>query len=548
MIDEIFAVLNNKAVPWALSGGILLMGLLLFLRFRALLKPVSEQLQLALAAIKGYRQGTVSIETLSDAIQRLGILENGWRSFKDTLEVRTDELDGKETIYTLHSPSMHMSEARILGAAINLRFYQALPNILVGIGLFFTFIGLVMALYFASKGVAAASVEIAQGALRDLLSAATFKFLTSLAGLFASLIFSWREKVVMHRVTGEIDELHRELESAFQSSSLEKLGVERNSAIRRQEMILGEMLNEARQQTAQLKRFETDFAVSIANALDNKLGPRFMHLAEQLGEAIKQLSVRIGSVNQEALEKMLLDFRNALTQGTGDELKRLASVLEGLAEKLQATGEGLGKGMGEAGVKIADGAGLLESVLVNLKADIVDLGDVVNKATENGKEATTRLFESADQLVRIHSALGETLGEINDAGSSIESVAGTLVESLDDFKTMQENVVSRMDLAFRSASEAHDALKEAGTQIGKVASDLGGAWQSYRDRFEKVDEDLDKTFQSLQEGLENYSANLRTFHSTLDSQFGKAVESLGALVNGLGDQVDELVDAASRRK
>jgi ABC-type transporter Mla subunit MlaD len=218
-----------------------------------------------------------------------------------------------------------------------------------------------------------------------------------------------------------------------------------------------------------------------------------------------------------------------------------------LAEKIKSTGDDLSSGIGDAGKDISAGAKMLESVLVNLKADIVDLEEVIKNATESGKDAASRLSESAGQLVRIHSALGETLGEINDAGSSIESVAGALKGSLDDFKTMQENVASRMDLAFRSASEANEALKEAGNQIGKVASELGGAWQSYRDRFEKVDEDLDKTFQSLQEGLENYSTNLRTFHTSLDGQFGKAVESLGALVKGLGDQVDELVDAASRK-
>jgi hypothetical protein len=77
---------------------------------------------------------------------------------------------------------------------LNFPVWQALPNYFVGVGLLFTFFGLVAALQFAS-GAVAADIDEAQGALRNLLAAATFKFMTSICGLFSSIVFS----VVYHR-------------------------------------------------------------------------------------------------------------------------------------------------------------------------------------------------------------------------------------------------------------------------------------------------------------------------------------------------------------
>ena len=120
-----------------------------------------------------------------------------WRAFARTL-VAVPHQDS--ALGATRRPATHFDERILAQAGVNLRLYAAVPNYLVGLGLLFTFLGLVAALYFASAGVASASVQDAQGALRDLLGAATFKFVTSIAGLGASIVYSWREKSQLYRV------------------------------------------------------------------------------------------------------------------------------------------------------------------------------------------------------------------------------------------------------------------------------------------------------------------------------------------------------------
>ena len=67
---------------------------------------------------------------------------------------------------------------------------QALPNYFVGLGLVLTFLGLIAGLYFASRGMRTADMIEARAALVHLLNSATFKFLTSVAGISMSLIVS----------------------------------------------------------------------------------------------------------------------------------------------------------------------------------------------------------------------------------------------------------------------------------------------------------------------------------------------------------------------
>jgi hypothetical protein len=82
-----------------------------------------------------------------------------------------------------------------------------MPDYLVGLGLVLTFLGLVSALYFAAQGLEAGDVAETRASLTALLSAATFKFITSIAGVASSIIFS----VFFNKYMGQLDRTFIEL-------------------------------------------------------------------------------------------------------------------------------------------------------------------------------------------------------------------------------------------------------------------------------------------------------------------------------------------------
>lgn len=85
-------------------------------------------------------------------------------------------------------------------------------NIFVAFGLLATFLGLVAALTFASQGMTSDDMNAMQHALRDLLSAAASKFVTSIAGVGLSIVLRLVERMLTMDLRGHLDRLSGAIE------------------------------------------------------------------------------------------------------------------------------------------------------------------------------------------------------------------------------------------------------------------------------------------------------------------------------------------------
>ncbi len=100
-------------------------------------------------------------------------------------------------------------------------FYAAMPvptwlgfaaNLFVAFGLLATFLGLVAALTFASAGMNAQDSGAMQAALRDLLTAAASKFVTSVSGVGLSIVLRLVERLLAADLRKRVDRLSSALE------------------------------------------------------------------------------------------------------------------------------------------------------------------------------------------------------------------------------------------------------------------------------------------------------------------------------------------------
>jgi hypothetical protein len=134
------------------------------------------------------------------------LMQHAWREFDETLLKPANPSD--RVVRATVRPHQYVNRE---SCGLTFPIWHALPNYFVGVGLFFTFFGLVAALHFASDAVGG-NVAEATTALANLLAAATLKFGTSIAGLFSSIAFS----VLYHRWVKQLDDsfeaLCRELE------------------------------------------------------------------------------------------------------------------------------------------------------------------------------------------------------------------------------------------------------------------------------------------------------------------------------------------------
>jgi methyl-accepting chemotaxis protein len=461
--------INHPTLPWWLAIGILSLAFLLWLRFSFAMRRVSKQLKEGQLLFKetSTQDFAQNYSIFSEKLAEHPLLGNAWKNFKQTLIIT------EQDIYYTIRPAQYFNETTIVAPRVNLRLYQAVPNMLVGIGIWFTFIGLVAALWFASKGVAAPDIVQAQLSLQDLLHAATFKFVTSIAGLFASLLFSWAEKAKLYRLHLQLNQFCQSLESCLILHSPLQQEVQ--------------LLNESRLQTYYLKNLPQTLLQTM-----QPLVSKVDHLVDKADHT-------------KILERLLNDFNQQVQGAAGVELKQLASTLQ------QLTGA---------------------------------LGDLPQRFNDTGKRLQLTQQEVGELNNEIVQQLRNTALELKESTQHFYVVAAPLANALETFQKM----LARLENLTQTLNGFEQSHVRALQAMENTSQNMAQAWESYQNRFEKVDEDVAHIFQHLSKGLDDYRRQVEHFTGGLDSSMNTAVQSLNQVIAELVEALEDWHQQQRQRK
>ena len=461
--------INHPTLPWWLAIGILSLAFLLWLRFSFAMRQVSKQLKEGQLLFKenSAQDFAQNYSIFSEKLADHPLLGNAWKNFKQTLIIT------EQDIYYTVRPVQYFNETTIVSPYVNLRLYQAVPNMLVGIGIWFTFIGLVAALWFASKGVAAPDIIQAQLSLQDLLHAATFKFVTSIAGLFASLLFSWAEKAKLYRLHLQLNQFCQSLESCLILHSPLQQEVQ--------------LLNESRLQTYYLKNLPQTLLQTM-----QPLVSKIDHLIDKAD-------------HKQVLEHLLNDFSQQVQGAAGVELKQLAITLQHLT-----------------------GA----------------LGDLPQHFNDTGKRLQLTQQEVGELNSEIVQQLRNTALELKESTQHFYVVAAPLANAVETFQKM----LARLENLTQTLNGFEQSHVRALQAMENTSQNMVQAWESYQNRFEKVDEDVAHIFQQLSKGLDDYRRQVEHFTGGLDSSMNTAVQSLNQVIAELVEALEDWHQQQRQRK
>ena len=244
----------------------------------------------------------------SNALSKAPLLSHSWAEFVESL-VPQRLWNYSEVANTLQ-PGEHFQLDDLLAPRIDRRFYSSLPNILVGTGLLVTFLGLAAGIHLASKGLVSASTaaQDLSDTFGALLGGAFLSFSKSAAGISCSIAFGLYDNFLLARADKAL--------SGFTQ------GLEKRMTLVTQERLLVEVLNhahdqlrEATEQTGQLKRFNTDLAVSVGQALDKvletKVSQRFAPALQQVIDALSAIRSDRGAANENMMRGVVSEFKQS---------------------------------------------------------------------------------------------------------------------------------------------------------------------------------------------------------------------------------------------
>ena len=302
-------------------------------RLAAALTTATKRIERA----KDFAAFASNYEAISTDMAADPVLGPRWREYQGSLVLPRDhtQLVRATTragswfdIGLLRSPSIRMDA----------RYHAALPNLLVGAGLLFTFVGLAAALGTAGGIVSAGEQATRNVALQTLLETASFKFITSLAGLGLSILYALYRKRRFHLVERALDTFLATLEARVPLLTPAAVQQEANELLRRQ--------------STQLETFSTDLAVNLGAAFDRAFDERLGEHIAPLTESMQRLAERMGTGNDAAMQAMLDGFIKRLQGGAGDRMDEVTKNLGGLGAQL----EGLKESLGNAATQMANSA------------------------------------------------------------------------------------------------------------------------------------------------------------------------------------------------
>ena len=265
-------------------------------------------------------------------------LAEAWQEFEDSLITREVNED-REVVYKTDDSSLFFGEDRLLDQHLNLRFWNSVPALLVGFGILGTFVGLVWGL-IPFGGIDFTEITEIGNAIKELLSGVSTAFVTSVWGMFASLLFNGLEKWRIGRVSRSISNLQRALDKLFTLTTQEAISF-------RQE-------DELAQQTAALKSFSTDLANEIKSAmaqgrqeiiqeLHNAPEAFSSAMAEQLSPSLDSLNRAVEELRQQkeesstdAIRRLVEEFHNSISGSTTAQLEGLTQTVNSASESLTA--------------------------------------------------------------------------------------------------------------------------------------------------------------------------------------------------------------------
>ncbi len=498
IVSPFLLLLIFKIYPRNITTGIfsiimiIAYGFALFKLF-APLKAVNQDFNEILYSISD----SSNFEDIASEMSKANILSRVFYDFKKTLRpikagINNAERGGnlKTKYYATVDIDNYFNENTIIIDNIAYKTINFIPQLLTGLGIFGTFLGIVQAVSELSGKDEMTSLEI-QSAIQGLLAGVDVSFTTSLYGIAFSLALTMITKIAFDMIITKINRFNQQVNRSLNKST-EREG-------------LKELERELEKQTAALERLATDITEDLGRKFDSSLQENM----KIVGDNINKLTSEI----QKSFEGSVID--------------KIAPALE----KLSIVSEELGKMQQTSTTKfITDSISKIEQVIsAGTQNEISKLKETMEIMTEknnefimkfiSGMENIEKLFESQQQLI-IHT--NDSAKNVNITTQNINELQQGLNSLLRDMDTVHKGNIESID----DINEIFVKLKELSGEQSKFAIDLSSM--------------IDRTHQ-YSKMQEQYMVRLQESSGIIDKSINKSSDYIAEIAKSVKQYADDFI-------
>ncbi len=427
-------------------------------------------------------------------------IKRAWDEYAETLVLPEVHTSGQVIRNTVR-PSYFFNSVDL---GFDHGFWRHLPGIFVSVGLFLTFLGIIAA-FGVLVGKEGGFAFDNQG-MGLFLNTAKSKFIMSLSGLFASIIFGIYYRYRTYRLDHVIASLADEIEYRvlFQAP----------------EQIAAEQLKAVQEQSEQLKVLGNDLGAQVGAHVGQVISENFGEVFETMGNT-SQNEVR-GMVSNlgEALHAKLNESLNEMSNTLGTINKTLVDV----ADVLVSSGDSIGSEMANG---VANLNGVAEALRLQMEQQSQATQEQLQVERAQGQRAMADLLAAIENNTRESSSKLESAAA--DLSEAAQNLAGSIAEAGDAASAKATATVAAI------GDHATDSLSKASLDLNSRLSDVTGAILENLANFQEGIED--KLASPIREMSQNLAASNR--------ELGRHAQAIETATDSQTDAANQLSQATN---
>ena len=428
---------------------------------------------------------------------------------------------------------------------INLRLLDTASGTLVGLGLLGTFLGLTIGIWnFDST-----STDNIQSSIQMLLDGMATAFITSLVGMFFSLIYTFFDKRFKHRLSKNLYIFTEKLDNQYyiddvslahlkQEELIKGLYANVKSLIEEQSRnIIGniqylnaegeivpignavrEILTENVEQSRALKSFSTDLALELNNGFDEvmsrQMQQKILPLMENVDattkaivEHIDKMAEQVASPATDMIQNVVEELKNSMSEVIAEFNNNLSGSatqeLEGLAMQLGTTTQAL--------TNLPQN---IENISTTLQLTIDEVKSAVSEISNTSASAnSTAMQQMQEQITFATGAISNAIAEVKDVMSGItqssQEQSNQMINKLSD---AADKMGSFLNATVSSlSSSVQESVKNIAEDVNSRQADLMALQEDTTTQTRKLLEAFNTGLERLEKMNEYIAGTMDTF-------------------------------------
>ena len=513
------------------------------------------------------------------------------------------EIGGKAR--TSESAEEYLNDYSLLHSTMQWNLLENVPNILVGLGILGTFVGLTNGIV----GISFEDTNAIQESIQVLLAGMGMAFVTSIWGMGLSIFFSFGFKIVhqgiirdAQRLTTDLDREHKINQGDLSNFRFQEQRTLLNNLFddylvdevdgHRQlpKNVFRQLLQESTQQSRSLNTLADDLGrameefldtvlasnnEAISRLIEEKLVPVLEELKGIKEDSSAEVIERIVTELSNGMQSMLEEFKTSVTGETKKEMDELAirltevsHSLMSVPETMKATTEGVFDTLEVMKELITESVmnakeqqtaqqdqleGAMTRINNNYESNMEALQFEFDRMLKNQRENIEQTSKLVTQYERVVSENEEAqyqfrqlIEKSNAVVVQIDGVANKFTGHSDKLN----GASAVLELSSQSLRQCVDNfIKENNSLVANqqnAAELMHGLLKEYSERFQVIEQGLTSVFGDLQEGLEEYqlttAGNLNKYLGQFSEAYTEALTSTKSSIGQLNESVEELAE------